>query len=428
MWPANPGGAGRTDAGDDVVLDMRTKGIAAGVRQPRSGVRDKRWGLFDAHVATPVAALRDSAVAHNIEVMRTFCMRSGVQIAPHGKTTMSPELIARQLAAGAWGISAATPQQLAILLDMGVRRVLVANEVVDRAALHWLAATLQARPDLEVLWYVDSRAGLARAEQAMAGAARRPGLLVELGHEGGRTGLRSNAEALDLARATASSEHVELAGIAGYEGTIGVSRDADTTARVDGFLTRMADAAHAVQRDGLMPEHRRLVVSAGGSVFFDRVPQILGRVSDADVVLRSGCYLTHDHGMYERATPAAQPGWSLERFQPAIEVWGQVLSRPEPGLVLTDCGRRDLSHDAGLPTPLWHVPEGDRLRRRLTGATVSGLSDQHAFVDVPDDSDVAVGDLVGFGISHPCTTFDRWPNLLLIDDGDRVIDVVRTWF
>jgi D-serine dehydratase len=170
------------------------------------------------------------------------------------------------------------------------------------------------------------------------------------------------------------------------------------------------------------------VVSAGGSLYFDIVVDVLGPLAKGwtTVLLRSGCYVTHDHGMYGAATPADQPSWRYGRFEPGLEVWARVVSRPEPDLVLLDAGRRDLSHDAGMPVPLaWSRPTDPR-RRDLGGAHVPGLSDQHTFVAIPTDSELRVGDLVGLGISHPCTTFDRWPLMMLVDEDYTVADAIET--
>jgi len=56
------------------------------------------------------------------------------------------------------------------------------------------------------------------------------------------------------------------------------------------------------------------------------------------------------------------------------------------------------------------------------------LDDQHAYLDIPADSPLQPGDMVAFGVSHPCTTFDKWQALYLVDDGLRVTGAIRTFF
>jgi D-serine deaminase-like pyridoxal phosphate-dependent protein len=213
--------------------------------------------------------------------------------------------------------------------------------------------------------------------------------------------------------------------VAGYEGTIG-GTDAQALGRVASFCRRLANLAAVMAGEG------ELIVTAGGSVYFDVVTRELtaggsGVPAGMTVVLRSGGYLFHDHGLYQAATPATRGVAGAPVFRPALELWAQVVSRPEPGLALLSAGRRDAGFDAGLPVPL-------RARRRdggaaaLAGAEVTGLNDQHAYLRLAPGTALAPGDLVCLGISHPCTTLDKWRVIPVLDEEDRVIDAVHTFF
>jgi D-serine deaminase-like pyridoxal phosphate-dependent protein len=415
------------------ILDAAFKGLPLHAAVTLDDLGAQGWNVRRGDTSTPVAVLRDAALDANLDVMRRFCEAAGVSIAPHAKTTMSPQLIDRQLAAAVWGLTAALPAQVRLLWSFGARRVLMANELTDPAALRWLARELAEHPDRELLCYVDSLDGVRLAEQAfaeVAGAPRLP-VLIELGHEAGRTGARDLATALAVAEAAAAAPHLAVAGVAGYEGTIGHDRTPQTLARVDAFLTGLRDLAATLADRGLFAPGREPIATAGGSSFFERVAAILGPLG-ADgirVVLRSGCYLTHDNGQYATLTPSARPEWTLPPFQPALEVWTRVVSRPEPGLVLLNAGRRDLSHDAGLPVPLaaWHAAT-DTPVELDADAHISALSDQHAFLRVAPASRLAVGDLVALGVSHPCMTLDRWRLFLLVNEDYDVIGGARTYF
>jgi D-serine deaminase-like pyridoxal phosphate-dependent protein len=144
------------------------------------------------------------------------------------------------------------------------------------------------------------------------------------------------------------------------------------------------------------------------------------------VVLRSGCYVTHDTRFYEGLSPLGARATGAERLRPALEAWGAVLSRPEPGLALLLLGKRDAAHDIDLPMP-FAVRGRDGLRA-AEGLEVVDLNDQHAFVRVPPADPLAVGDLVGCGMSHPCTAFDKWRLIPVVDDDYAVVDAVHTFF
>jgi D-serine deaminase-like pyridoxal phosphate-dependent protein len=377
--------------------------------------------LFGGPFSWPVLVLKRDAVAHNAATMAAFCAGHGLEFAPHGKTTMAPKLFAAQLAAGAWGITLATANQVLAARDAGVPRIFLANELLDPLALRWLVAERERDPGFEFYSYVDSAAGVAALRAALeAGGSRDLTVVVELGHPGGRTGVRTVAQAASLAQLAAAVPRVTVAGVAGYEGGL------STVDEAAGFLRTLREAAAAVS--GVVPADRPVLVSAGGSAYFDTVAaELTGALPDGRPVrplLRSGAYLTHDDGFYREKTPFRRVG--VGWLEPALEVWAQVTSAPEPGLALVGMGKRDAPFDEGLPVP--------KLTRRgagtvpLDGVTVTKLNDQHAYLSVPAGVPLAPGDLVGFGISHPCTAFDKWRVIPVVDAGYRVVDLVSTYF
>ncbi len=394
-----------------------------------AALADSRPNALGTQFTMPLALLRDSALRHNAKAMADWCARAGVWLAPHGKTTMAPQLFARQLDAGAWGITAATIPQVQVYRAFGIPRILIANELTDRNGITWLAAELSSSQDWECYAYVDSLAGVALLDETLraAGATRPLDVLVELGFTGGRTGCRSVAEALEVAAAAADAPALVLAGASGYEGGIGLDASPVTLEAIAEFCADLRSLA--CQLPGEPPAERPWIVSAGGSAYFDVVARVLtaGEPGDPEltVVLRSGCYITHDHGTYERIGPAGSRGGP--ELISAIEVWTTVLSRPEPELALASAGRRDVSFDGGWPVPI-AVRRADGAVIDARELTVTRLDDQHAYVRVPADFDLVPGDLVCLGISHPCTTFDKWRVIPVVDDDYQVIDVFRTFF
>lgn len=424
---------------DRLLLDHRTKGIPGGIAPfPPSAIGAKRWNVLREDMTLPVAVLKHSALTHNGAWMRRFLDASGAAIAPHGKTTMSPQLFARQLADGAWAMTLATIQQVQVARDFGVGRIVLANQLVGRQAIRYVVAELKRDPEFDFYCLVDSAANVA----ALAETAREAGLgrplqvLLEGGYPGGRTGCRDLAAALDVARAVnAAGPVLALRGVEGFEGLFHGATAAETARQVARFLNFLVAIAVAASREGLFsPGH--VILSAGGSAFYDMVAKrfaAAGIDREIMVLTRSGCYLTHDSVLYREAfadlvarspeLAAGGPG-----LMPALEVWAYVQSRPEPGKVLLTMGKRDVSYDE-LPVPFaWCRPGDARSRPVGDGHTVTGLNDQHCHMSVPEGSPLQVGDLVGFGVSHPCLTFDKWPVLYVVDDDYTVVEAVRTFF
>ncbi|MEV4629465.1 alanine racemase [Micromonospora sp. NPDC049523] len=413
----------RHDPFDERVIDWRAKGFW----QPGPPVPDTEFAaaghhLFGGAVTWPVLVARRDAVTHNIATMAAFCARHGFLFAPHGKTTMAPSLFAAQLAAGAWAVTLATANQLLAGRAFGLPRVLLANQLLDPVPLRWLAGELDR--GFEALIFVDSVAGVEAIGDALADHPGRTPLrvLVELGHPGGRTGCRTVEQLVEVAEAAAAAPRVRLDGVTAYEGGL-----PDVTA-VAAYLDRTREAVTELAGRGLLAEE--VIVSAGGSAYFDVVADRLGGDwlpgHQLRVVLRSGASVTHDHGFYADHTPFHRlPGDTA--LKPALELWAQVTSTPEPGLAIVGMGKRDAPYDEGLPVPL-------RIRRRAgvvdpaAGLSVTRLNDHHAYLDVAPGAQVAPGDLICFGISHPCTAFDKWRSIPVVDDGHTIVDVLHTYF
>jgi D-serine dehydratase len=421
----------------DPVFDGLTKGLPhAAAPLALSAIGRQGWRLLAEDLPLPVAVLRESAMAANSRWMREFVASSGALLAPHGKTTMSPQLFARQLADGAWGLTVATAQQLRVARRAGVRRLFVANELVGAQEIDSVLEAAAADPPVEVWVLADSLEGVRRLAARTRQIGRPLNVLVEMGYAGGRAGCRDRESALAVARAIAAAPGLTLAGVEAFEGLNQHLPAEEGVAKVTALLREVAAAAGAIDAEGLFGGER-VMLSAGGSAFYDLVAAELGtaRLSrPVTLLLRSGCYLTHDAGLYERSfgevlarSAAARrlPG----RFENALEVWAHVLSVPEPGRAILGAGRRDFGHDAGPPTPLKHFRPGRDAAPAPAGVwQVAAINDQHAHLVFSADADLAVGDMVALGVSHPCTTFDRWRLIFVVDDGYQVISAVQTCF
>ncbi|WKT88007.1 alanine racemase [Microbacterium maritypicum] len=399
----------------DPVLGAWAKGFparAAGLRL--SEVADADLHLSD--LVTPVLTVHEDALTHNEETVFAWAREQGVLLAPHGKTTMAPALWQRLLDAGAWGISVATPWQAEVAIDAGVSTVLIANAVTDPAAVRRLGELLAADEGLRVLCWADSLAGTAILAKEMRDAARPLDVLVELGGAHGRTGARTVEEGVRIAQALSAAPGLRLAGVTGYEGPFGPDRSEASVAAVDAYLRTLVELHTRLD----YPDDVRPVLSAGGSSFPDRAAAVLSEAAaEADVVLRSGAFQIHDDGFYSRMSPFG-PLTGTAPLRSAMHAWSRVVSQPEHGLALLDAGRRDVPFDLDLPAP------------QSVAGEVTALNDQHAFLRLADDATVAVGDVVRLGLSHPCTAFDKWRVVAVIDDPDaadpRVIGAVATCF
>ena len=418
----------------DFVLDSRSKSFplaAAPVQSSQLAARG--WNVLHDDMPYPLAVIRQSALAHNARWMQDYAERRNIAFAPHGKTTMSPQLFDLQLKGGAWGLTFAAIFQLSVGVEVGLRRAIIANQVIAPADLAGLDALLRQHTDLRVWFLVDSIAQLRCIEEwaQVNGSERRFDVLLEVGIPGQRTGVRTLDEAMALAQAMQVSTSVRLGGIECYEGGLTQCNSAHDIPAVAELVRRVVEIAKQCDAQGLLPDDAP-ILSAGGSTIFDlAVPLLQGAgLSRAFTgVLRSGCYITHDHGNYQRLLKLVEQREGLDAsLQAALEVWAVVQSVPEPGLALLTCGRRDISYDLELPSVQRYAPRGSTTAQAVpAGWTISALNDQHAYLRF--DSALGtpvVGDRVALGISHPCTTFDKWRWIPEVDDAWNTVDAIET--
>jgi D-serine dehydratase len=416
-------------------LDNQLKGYPYGAQPCK--VRDigkRGWNVLRGDLPFPIAVLKRSALDHNLRWMADFTASAGVFIAPHGKTTMAPQLFDAQLASGAWGMTLANMQQVTLCVNLGLRRIIVANQLTGEADIAQAGCLLGDHPDLQLYFLVDDAAQVEALERTarFCGFRRRYTVLLELGVPGGRTGCRTVAQAVQLARRIAQSPHATLAGLECYEG-LHVHGDSEADSRaVLALMDDLHEIALQCDEEGLFGAPR-IILSAGGSAAFDVVAHNLRvTLSPTLPILRSGCYITHDSGFYERfarqVLARSDDAWRRRgSLRASLEVWSQVQSQPEPGLAILNMGKRDASFDIDLPRPLTWVQEEKQLALG-DGWTITKMNDQHAYLQFPADVPLRVGDLIGCGISHPCTTFDKWRWLPVADDSYNVTAAIKTYF
>ncbi len=405
------------------------------------------WNVLRGDLPFPIAVIRREALGNNLRWMQDFARSQGVELAPHGKTTMSPQLFARQLDAGAWGMTVANVTQLQTALAAGATNCLIANQVFAAHDLAQIDRLKRQHTGLRVVFLVDSLAQLVCIEQAQASAGALTAtvpmapylpfeVLLEIGVAAGRTGCRTHDEALALARRIKASPATLLVGIECYEGLGATGQSAADQAYASDLMQRVTAIALACDAQGLF-ESGVVLMSAGGSGIFDLVAPHLKPALSRPVrgILRSGCYVTHDQGSYQRLAQVmgsrlAQIGCG-NGLHAALEVWAAVQSRPEAGLAILTVGKRDISHDQEMPSVLRYVQRGSTsLQPAPAGWKVTALNDQHAYLRSGEAAlaSLAVGDLLCLGLSHPCTTFDKWRWMPLVDEDCNVVDAITTCF
>ncbi|WP_263353175.1 amino acid deaminase [Acidicapsa acidisoli] len=408
-------------------------GFFEGALDP-DGIVQLNWNLLREDLSLPSAVLYEERLQHNLDWMQQFITAYGLKLAPHGKTAMAPKLFARQLQAGAWGITLATAHQTQIAYAHGVRRVLMANQLVGKANMATIARLIND-PSFEYYCLVDSAAQVEQLGAYFSQYRQRLNVLLELGVAGGRTGVRDNDQLQAvLASLSRWSASIALCGVEVYEGVL----------EEELAIRKYLQNAVEVTRRLLAEESFRrspALISGAGSAWYDVVAEVFSAANfgnTVEAVLRPGCYLTHDIGAYQKAQTRILQHNPIARSMasgllPALQVWAYVQSVPEANRAIVALGKRDAAFDAGFPVPALHFRPGFRFgdavpKKAGEHWTVTKMMDQHSYLQISADDDLRVGDMIGFDISHPCLTFDKWRTLPVLNSQYQVMDIVQTFF
>jgi D-serine dehydratase len=372
--------------------------------------------LFTANFQFPIMVLKESAVKNNIAQMMSFCNSVDAQLAPHVKTTMSPQLAQMQVAAGATALTVANFWQGRIFLKHGFKNLIIANEVLDPTAIAEIAK-INKQKQAEIIFYVDSILALEIIQKHTPSEGEQ-NLFIEIGTENGRGGVRELSLVEQLAQRIKADKRLNLIGVTGFEGAVpDAARGRRGEKKISKFCQKIVAAAELAYP---YKSDQQFVISAGGSAYFDIVARELNKFEKPRrLLLRSGGYITHDHKYYEEIYPFAS---SDRSFQPAIEVWAQVISKPEKGFGVLNLGKRDIGNDLHNPIPIKSY-DG---QVKSFSAVIEKLNDQHGYLRGKQEFSLA--QLIGLGISHPCTTFDKWGLIPLVNDDYDLIDCLQTFF
>ena len=396
----------------------------------RADIARLNWNLLREDLSLPSAVIYEEKLLHNLNWMKEFIAAYGVKLSPHGKTTMAPRLFDLQLQAGAWGITLATAHQTQVAYAHGVHRVLMANQLVGKQNMAVIADLLRD-PEFEFYCLVDSAAQIDQLGVYFSELGLRLNVLVELGVIGGRTGIRENEQlAAVLVALSRWNGFIALCGVEVYEGVL------HDEGSIRAFLQRAVELTRKLAAENRF-QRAPILLSGAGSAWYDVAAEVFTAAGFGDaveIVLRPGCYLTHDVGAYRDAqerilkhNPIAQQMRS--GLLPALHVWAYVQSIPEAETAIVGMGKRDAAFDSGLPVPALHFRPGD-VTPIATPAQwgVTRMMDQHAFLQIRAGDDLRVGDMIGFDICHPCLTFDKWRTLPVLNVDYQVVDIIQTFF
>jgi D-serine deaminase-like pyridoxal phosphate-dependent protein len=353
---------------------------------------DKCIGKTVNEIETPALIVDLDIMERNMDKMMRFLSKGTVGIRPHAKTHKTPPIARMQVEKGAIGITCATIGEAEVLVDGGIKDVLVTNRIVGTGKVR-RATSLAKKATLRVS--VDSMENVKELALAAQDQGVIIGIVVEVDIGNKRSGVRTEDEAVDIARFAELSSNLRYDGIMGYEGHcvfINDLAEREKCARL--AYERLFFYKEALASKGLPPS----IVTAGGTGSY-----LFAGSTEGITDIQAGSYVFMD---------TRYAGVEGIDFEQSLTVISTIVSHPEEDLYICDAGLKSMSKEFGLVTALpsygLEVMSMSEEYVRLAPKEDSELSAPHYMVDL--DSKYASGTCLGIGRkihlvpSHCCTT------------------------
>ncbi|MBI3988627.1 MAG: DSD1 family PLP-dependent enzyme [candidate division NC10 bacterium] len=334
---------------------------------------------IDLHdIDTPALLIDLDVMERNLQTMADFFKDKPAKLRPHVKTHKTPLIAHKQIALGAIGMTCAKAGEAEIMVWGGVKDVLIANQVVGREKIQRVVCLAR---HATVTVAVDDPVNVHELSQAAEATGAEVGVLVEVNVGMNRCGVEPAEPALHLAKEVLAAKGLKFRGLMGYEGhLVFKEKFAEREAACQRDIGRLIDTKGLLEQSGLLVE----IVSSGGT----GTAMITGMIPGITEI-QAGSYVFMD-GRYKSIEGVG------ERFDCALTLLTQVVSRPSPTLIVVDAGMKAITHEFGYPTVVGHED-----------MKVVSLSEEHGKIQLADPSvRIRSGDKLRLLPSHGDTTIN----------------------
>lgn len=344
-------------------------------------------------IATPAMLVYRDALEHNLAAL-TELVGGGENLMVHIQTHKSAEVTRLQLAAGVAGVKAATLAELAMALEVGAERAILAYPLLQASKVDRLLALVAAFPDAEIHAVVSRPLHLERLSEGARRAGRRVRALLDVDVGMGRTGVGLSRGAAELYRVLVRDPWVEAGGLHVYDGHEHESDPELRAALARGHVDEVARFREVAHSEGWpLP-----LIVAGGTFSFPYYARSEGMLGSPGTT-----------AYWDSRSAALLPDLP---FRWAAFVLTQVVDLyPERGSFTTDLGSKAIAADP---------PMAERaLLPQLPGARLVAQSEEHGVFEsagaLPE-----LGSVLLAVPGHVCPTIIRYPHSLWIDGEGRV--------
>ena len=429
---------------EETKINSKIKGIPFLKSKSVKKIKLEKLNIIKENIQFPILSIDKLQLINNIRIMKNFAIKNNLSLAPHCKTFMSPQLINNHLKK-TWGLTISNNQQLSTIINLNVKNIIYGNLIVNEANLiQYLDIVKKYRKLTNIYYCIDSLFGLNLLMKVVTKKKYKfkIRILIELGTKNGRCGIRNFKSFKKIVISLNNiPKNILVSGLFFYEGAIKNSSLSKVSKKIMDLLQFTFRCHEELVYQNLYKEKIKLI-SGGGSEYFDLVTKYFNKFNtknDTKLILRPGSFIAYGHGYYEKKINNLKKRNIIKSisdknkifFKPSLLLWSHVLSINDNGIAIVNFGKRDVSFDLGNPIPINVYRNKKKYRNNETkpnNLNVIKLNDQHAFLKYNNKIKLNIGDLISFGISHPCITLDKWKYVFLINSKFDVIDVYQTFF
>lgn len=321
---------------------------------------------------TPSMIVDLDVMEQNIEKLIALLKPTGVTIRPHLKTTKSPILAKKLIAAGAKGGCVAKLSEAEVMAAEGVDDLLITSEIIGPVKVARLVELFRKHPKIQIV--VDNEIGATAINDALAASGIETPILTLIDLDVGlaRTGVAPE-HALAMAKHVATLKHLKIIGVQGYEGHL--QHVHGKVARAKACRASMAvltSTANLLKENGFDIE----VVTTGGTgtaEFCSSTPGI--------TEVQPGSFIFMDAD-YRNAVGSY--------FAHSLTVLSTVVSKSATAKRVTiDAGLKSLTTDSGFSEP-----------KNLPNVKYTPMGDEQGWLEWEEGPDILIGARIEMIPSH----------------------------
>jgi len=429
---------------DEVELNSSIKGIPFVKNIKLKNIKKAKLNIIKENVQFPILTLDKNKLENNINILKSFAKRNSLNLAPHCKTFMSPQII-NEYFRNDWGVTISNNQQLSSIVKLNLKNIIYGNLIINRENLIQYLKICKKYKNISNIYYcIDSSYGLKLLMNLIETTNYKNDIkiLIELGFKNGRCGIRdfdSFKKILKIYNRKISN--ITISGLFFYEGAIASNDKRVISNKIENIIKLTKLCHEELIRENLY-KNKNNIITAGGSVYFDLVTKYYHKYSftnNPKLIIRPGSFIAYGHGYYEKKIDDIKKRKIIKKyisskeniFLPSLLIWSHVISINDDGKAIINFGKRDVSFDLGNPIPISIYRKNNffkKIKNDKNLINVYKLNDQHAFLKYHKSLNLKIGDLISFGVSHPCITFDKWKYFYMINSKTEIINIYKTFF